>query len=166
MKLTRRNKLGAALALLAALSAAGCRADVIIQQADLKDWYVSRLFWSVFLSIVLGAVAAKLLCRLPIKAPLLDCIGAARSRFTAWLLVLVLLVAPLTLWLDAWFRQPFGEGNVLDALGVLSIAILNWRTLALMGLSALAFYLSVAVFTRYVFGGTCNCKYAFIPKLR
>jgi hypothetical protein len=130
MKLTSGNKLGAALALLAALSAAGCRADVVIQQADLKDWYMSR------------------------------------SRFAAWLLVLVLLVAPLALWLDAWFRQPFGEGNVLDALGVLSIAILNWRTLVLMALAALAFYLAVAVFTRYVFGGTCNCKYAFIPKLR
>jgi hypothetical protein len=166
MELTSRNKLGAALALLAALSAAGCRADVVIQQADLKDWYMSRLFWSVFLSIVLGAVAASLLCRLPIKAPLLDCIGAARSRFATCLLVLVLLVVPLALWLDAWFRQPFGEGNVLDALGVLSVAILSWRTLVLMALSALAFYVSVAVFTRYVFGGTCNCKHAFVPKLR
>ena len=166
MKLTSRNKLGAAVALLVALSAAGCRADVVIQEADLKDWYVSRLLWSVLLSVVLGAGVARLLFRLPIKAPLLDCIGVARSRFTAWLLVLVLLVAPLALWLDAWFTQPFGEGNVLDALGVLSIAILNWRTLVLMGLAALAFYLSVAVFTRYIFGSACNCKFAFIPKLR
>lgn len=166
MRLTNWGRLGAVLALSAALSSAGCRAVVIIQRGDLKDWFMSRLGWYTLLSVILGVVVAKFLCRLPIKAPMLDCIGAARSRFTAWLLALVLLVVPLALWLDAWFTQPFGEGNVLDALAVLSVAVLNWRTLALMAADALAFYLSVALFTRFFFGGTCNCRYAFIPKLR
>lgn len=165
MKL-RWNKLGIILALLTMISTSGCRTEVVIQQSDLKDWFISRLLCAFVVTVILGAVAAKLLCGLRIKAPRLDCISAARSRFTAWLLVLVLLIAPLILWLDAWFTQPFGEENVLDGLAVLSVAILNWRTLGLMALAGLGFYLAVAVFTRYIFGGTCNCKYAFIPKLQ
>jgi hypothetical protein len=166
MKLTGRNRLGMALALSAAVCASGCRAEVVIQQGDLKDWYLSRLGWAIILSAVLGVLAARLLCRLPIKAPMLDCIDAARSHFAAWLLLLVLLVVPLALWLDAWYTQPFGEGNILNALAVLSSAVLNWRTLGLMALAGLTFYLSTAFFTRVVFKRGCNCKYAFLPKLR
>lgn len=162
---SRRNTL-ATVASLLIIFTSGCRVEMVIQQGDLKDWFISRLGWAVAVSAVLGAVAARLLCRLPIKAPLLDCIGAARARFTLWLLALFLLATPLILWYDAWLAQPFGEGNELGALAVLSVAILNWRTLGLMAVAALVFSLSVAVFTRYLFGRTCNCKYAFIPKLR
>lgn len=165
MKLKGRRRLWTALALLAALCASGCRTEAVIPHGDLKDWYVSRLWWAVGLSVLLGVLAARLLCRLPIKAPMLDCIDAARSRLAAWLLVL-LLALPLALWLDAWFTQPFGEGNILDALAALSVAVLNWRTLGLMALAGLAFYLSTGFFTRVVFKRGCNCKYAFIPKLR
>ncbi len=154
------------VSLLAILLTSGCRVEVIIQQGDLREWFISRLGWAVAVSAVLGAGAAKLLCRLPIKAPLMDCNYAARMRFTLWLLVLFLLVTPLALWYDAWLTQPFGEGNELGGAAVLSVVILHWRTLGLMGGAALVFYLSVAVFTRYLYGRTCNCRYAFIPKFR
>lgn len=165
MKL-RWNRLGTISTLLLMIFASGCRVVDEIERGDLDDWFMSRLLWLPLVSVVLGAVAAKLLCRLPIKAPLLDCNGAAWSRFLTWLLALSLLAVPLVLWADAWLTQPFGEGNLLDAPTVLSVAVLHWRVLGLMALAALAFYLSVAVFTRFVFRGTCSCRYAFLPKLR
>ncbi|HEV7904650.1 MAG TPA: hypothetical protein VGO96_12475 [Pyrinomonadaceae bacterium] len=160
------NKLWRLSALLMLALTSGCREQIVIQEGDLKEWFLSRTGWLVVVSIVLGALVAKLLCRLQINAPQLDCINAARTRFITWLLALVLVVTPLFLWLDAWFAQPFGEGNVLGSLAVLSVAILNWRTLGLMALVGVVFYLTVAVFTRYFFRHTCNCKYAFIPKFR
>jgi hypothetical protein len=160
------NKPAGLLALLAALSMSGCQAQVVIQQADLRDWFISRLGWFSLASAVLGAVVARVLCRLPIKAPLLDCIGAARARFLTWLAALALFATPLLLWLDAWLTQPFGEDNQLGGVAVLSAAVLNWRTLGVMALVALVFFLSVALFTRYIFRHTCSCKYAFVPKFR
>lgn len=166
LMMLRWNKLWTTLALLTMLSTTGCRTEIIIQQSDLKDWFISRVLMFFIASVILGAVAAKLLCRLPIKAPLLDCISTARSHFKVWLLVLALVITPFILWLDAWFTQPFGEESKLDGLTVLSLAILNWRTLGPVAAVAVGFYLAVGIFTRYVFGGTCNCKYAFIRKFR
>lgn len=161
------NKLWKMSALTMTFFMSGCREqNFIIEQRDLKDWFLSRSGWAVVASVVLGVLVAKLLCRLPINAPFLDCINAARTRFITWLLALVLIVTPLFLWLDAWFAQPFGEGNELGSLAVLSVAILNWRTLGLMALVGIVFYLTVAVFTRYFFRDTCSCRYAFIPKFR
>lgn len=165
MKL-RHQMLALLVSLHAILFASGCRVETVIQQGDLREWFISRLGWAVAVSVVLGAGAAKLLCRLPFKAPRLDCNDAARMRFMGWLLVLFLLVMPLVLWYDAWLVQPFGEGNELGAIAVLSVAILHWRMLGLMSGAALVFYLSVAVCTRYLFKHTCNCRYAFFPKLR
>jgi hypothetical protein len=118
----------------------------------------------MLISIILGVIAARSLCRLPINAPLLDCIVAARTRFLWYLLLLALIITPLFLWLDAWFTQPFGEDNVLALWHVLSIVILDWSTLAFMLAVALVFYCIVAISTRYAFARTCNCKYAFLPK--
>lgn len=162
----RWNRFGTLLIVLLAMSASGCRAVEGIERGDLDDWFMSRLLWFPVASAALGAVAAKLLCRLPIMAPRLDCNGAARARFLTWLLVFSLFVVPAFLWADAWFTQPFGEDTVLDALTVLSVSVLHWRVLGLMALVALAFYASVLFFTRVVFGRTCNCKHAFLPKLR
>jgi hypothetical protein len=142
----------------------GCQLEIVIEQGTLDRWFWSRFGWAMVTSAVLGAVAAKLLCRLPIRAPLMDCIKTARMRFTKWMFLLVLLLTPLFLWFDALMTQPFGEGNELGALNIFFLVTLDWRMLGLMLCVAVVFYLTVGIFTRAIFGRTCNCKYAFIPK--
>jgi hypothetical protein len=159
-----RNKWKTLLIALAALPVAGCQLQIVITKGLLTNWFWSRLGWAAFVSAILGVVAAKFLCRLPIKAPLLDCINTARTRFLWWALLLVLVVTPLFLWLDAWISQPFRQDTELGLWTIMSIVILDLRTLAIMFVVAGAFYLMVAIFTRYVFSRTCSCKYAFFPK--
>lgn len=163
MKL-RRDSFQTGLIALMALSMSGCQEAGVIEVGILKDWFWSRFGWSVLISAVFGVVAAKFYCRLPIKAPMLDCINAARIRFLWWVLILALIITPISLWFDAWLTQPFGQGTELDIWTILSIVILNWRTLGLMFMVALVFYFVVAVCTRYIFARTCSCKYAFLPK--
>jgi multisubunit Na+/H+ antiporter MnhB subunit len=149
---------------LCALSMSGCQSKVLYELGPLNNWFWSRIAWSVVVSAVLGVAAARFLCQLPIRAPLMDCTEAARLRFKIWISILVLVITPFFLWFDAWFTQPFGQGNELSAANILSLVILDWRVLLLMFIVAVAFYLIVALFTRYVFARTCSCKYAFFPK--
>ncbi len=160
-----RKKLFTFLLLSITLCMSGCQLQEVIEEGVLKNWFWSRFGWSALISAVLGVIAAKVLCRLPIKAPLLDCIVAARIRLAWWTVVLALILTPLLLWGDAVITQPFGEGNVLGAWKVFFLVVLDWHMLALMACVALVFCLAVAVFTRYVFARTCNCKYVLIPKL-
>lgn len=163
MKLSR-NTWKTLLIALAALPLVGCQLQIVITKGLLTNWFWSRLGWAALVSAVLGIVAAKFLCRLPIRAPLLDCINAARTRFLWLALLLVLIATPLFLWLDAWLTQPFRRETELDLWTIISVVILDWRTLAIMFVVAVAFYSMVAIFTRYVFARTCNCKFAFLPK--
>lgn len=166
MKLSR-HKVELLLLTCLTLLAPGCNVETPpVETGPFNHWYWSRLGWAAFVSVILGIGVAKLLCRLPIRAPLLDCIKEARSRFAWCVVLLALLVAPLYLWLDAWLSQPFGEDNVLAAWQVVSLVVLDWSTLAFMLVVALVFYFTVAVCTRYVFAPTCSCKFAFIPKAR
>ena len=154
------------LLLLLCLPATACQLQMVIEEGVLQNWFLSRLGWYTLVSALVGVVAAVRLCRLPIRAPLLDCITTARKRFVFWIVVLALLIVPLALWLDAIISQPFGDGNQLGAGSVFFLVTLNWRTLATMAATSFTFYLSVGVFTRAFFGRNCNCKYAFIPKLK
>lgn len=163
MKL-RRNEWKTLLVMLATLPVSGCQAQVVITKGILKNWFWSRLSWAAVITAVIGVVAAAQLCRLPIKAPRLDCRDEARTRFMWWSLLLVLVLTPLSLWLDALITQPFGQDIELSGWMILSVVILDWRTLAIMFVVASIFYLVVAIFTRYFFARTCNCKYAFLPK--
>jgi hypothetical protein len=144
----------------------GCQLPVVIEEGALTNWFWSRFGWATLVSAAIGAFAAIFLCRLPIRAPLLDCIQAARAHFIRLVLLLGVFVAPLILWLDAVMSQPFGEGNQLSPWSVFLLVTLDWRTLIIMLSVAVTFYLSVALFTRTIFGRTCSCKYAFIPKAR
>jgi hypothetical protein len=162
--LSRRLRLLSILLFAAALS--GCQLQIVTEESALKAWFWSRFGWATLVTVVLGAVAAKFFCRLPIRAPRLDCIAMARRRFAQWIIVLALVIAPAWFWFDALMTQPFGEGNQLSPLNVFLIVTLDWSTLLLMLVVAAVFYLSVAAFTRAVFRGNCNCRYAFIPKSR
>lgn len=151
---------------LIAASSASCQLPIVIEEGALTNWFWSRFGWAMLLSAAIGAFAAIFLCRLPIRAPLLDCIQVARTHFIRFLLLLGFLIAPLLLWLDAFLTQPFGEGNQLSSWGVFLLVTLDWRTLIIMLSVSLTFCLSVALFTRTILGRTCSCKYAFIPKAR
>lgn len=144
----------------------GCQLQIVIEESVLQNWFLSRLGWYALVSFLVGVVAANQLCRLPIRAPLLDCITVARKRFVFWIVPLALLLVPFSLWVDALITQPFGEGNQLNPGNVFYLVTLDWRTLAIMAAVVLVFYLSVGVFTRGFFGRRCNCKYAFIPKFK
>ncbi len=163
---SKHKRVGSCVIFLMTVSASGCQLPVIIEEGALTTWFWARFGWATLASIVIGAFAAVFLCRLPIRAPLLDCIDAARAHFIRLLLLLALFIAPLVLWLDAVMSQPFGEGNQLGPWSVFLLVTLDWRTLIIMLSVALAFFLSVAFFTRTVFGRTCSCRSAFIPKAR
>jgi hypothetical protein len=141
----------------------GCELNEVVEEGELSHWFLSRLGWAALISASLGVVAARLLCNLPIRAPFMDCIKAARIRFLKWLICLVLLFTPLLLWFDALMTQPFGEGSELSWAKVIYLVTLDLRTLGLMACVAIVFYLSVAISTRSIFGRTCNCRYAFFP---
>jgi hypothetical protein len=149
---------------LLALGLSGCTLQPLYEGGVLRSWFWSRLGWAVLLSVVVGVVVARLLCRLPFRAPLMDCNSAAWARFL-WVAALLALVAtPLLLWLDAWLTQPFGQDVQLGVWLILSSVILDWRTLGLMLAVAAAFYFTVALCTRVIFARRCNCRYAFFPK--
>jgi hypothetical protein len=149
---------------LAALPLTSCQMQIVVTKGILSNWFWSRLIWALIISAFLGIVAARFLCSLPYKAPLMDCISAARTRFAWLVLLLVFIVTPFFLWVDAWITQPFGQDSDLGFLPILSVAILEWRTLAIMSVVAVMFYLAVAIFTRYIYERTCCCKHAFLPK--
>jgi hypothetical protein len=160
------KRVGWLLTSLLTVVASGCQLQVVIEEGVLNNWFWSRFGWATLVTIVVGAAAAWRFCRLPIRAPLLDCIRTARLHFIRWIVVIVLLLTPLLLWFDAVMTQPFGEGSQLTASNVFFLVTLDRRMLLIMGCVALTFYLSVAFFTRVALGRTCNCKYAFLPKSR
>jgi hypothetical protein len=166
MRSNVRRTLSSIGLLLLCTWSSGCQLQIVIEESILQNWFFSRLTWYALVSAIVGVVAANQLCRLPIRAPLLDCITVARKRFILWIVALALLLVPISLWVDALITQPFGEGNQLKPGSVFYLVTLDWRTLTIMAVVALVFYLSVGVFTRGFFGRRCNCKYAFIPKLK
>ena len=166
MQSNLKRAVQAILLLLLCIPAAGCQLQIVIEEGVLQNWFLSRLGWYALVSALVGVVAALQLCRLPIRAPLLDCITSARRRFVLWIVVLALFIVPLALWLDAIISQPFGDGNQLGGANIFFLVTLDWRTLANMAASGFTFYLSVGLFTRLFFGRNCSCKYAFIPKLK
>lgn len=151
------------LLFLMTITVAGCASDLVVEEGALQEWFWSRLGWYLVVSVILGIAVSFRLCRMPIRAPLLDCIRAARLRFIQWESLLAVLT-PLFLSLDAYFTQPFGEGIRLTGSGVFFLVTMDWRTLRAMFVVALAFYATVGIFTRFFLGRTCNCKSAFIPK--
>lgn len=160
------KRAGWLLTFLMTAAVSGCQVQVVIEEGVLNNWFWSRFGWASLVTIVVGAVAAWIFCRLPIRAPLLDCIRTARLHFIRWIVVIALLLTPLLLWFDALMTQPFGEGSQLSASNVFFLVTLDRRMLVIMGCVALTFYLSVAFFTRVVLGRTCNCKSAFLPTSR
>lgn len=160
--ISRRLRLLSILSIVAFFS--GCQSPIVIEQSTLSTWFWRQLLLVVSVTFVLGVVAARSFCRLPIRAPRLDCIRAARRRFAQWGVVLALFITPAWLWFYAVMTQPFGEGNQLSPVGVFLLVTLDWRTVVLMLVVAVVFFLTVGLFTRVIFGATCNCRYAFIPK--
>jgi hypothetical protein len=163
---SNHKRVGWLLTFLLTAAVSGCQLQVVIEEGVLNTWFWSRFGWAILVTIVVGAAAAWRFCRLPIRAPLLDCIRTARLHFIRWIVVIALFLTPLLLWFDALMTQPFGEGTQLSALNVFFLVTLERRMLVIMGCVALTFYFSVAFFSRVVFGRTCNCKYAFLPKSR
>jgi hypothetical protein len=156
----RPTRLAAWLFFILALIPAGVYAQVEVDTERLEDWFYSRLAWAAVIGLIIGALVGSLhLCRLAFPINTIHINGLARRRFGVWLIVLF-IAGGILLLLDDWLLYPFSTAS-LSLSDALVQVWFNYRTLLVLLVALVTFYVSVAISTRVTPGS--HCPYAFLP---
>lgn len=148
--------------LLALLTLSGCKDQVTLKQAQLDDWFYSRLIWVPLAAFAAGLLVSHAhLCKLKVRAGELSVRSRARRYFIFWLLI-VFLAWSSFLFVDAWLIYPFSN-IMVGPMEAFSQVLLSYRSAGILALSLIVFYLTVALSTRL--SNNCRCQFDFVPKL-
>lgn len=134
-------------------------AQEVIPPERIDDWFRSRIIWAPIITAVAGAlVGAFHLSRLKVQSHQLQVNNQARRKLGLWLIA-VAVTSGVVLFLDVWGLFPFFTSASLTAAEALGQVWLSMNTLYLLLAALAAFFLLVAITTR--FRPNSRCPYAF-----
>ena len=135
-------------------------AQTVVSTARVEDWFYSRLVWAAVLAAIIGAlIGAFHLSRLRTRPNELQVNGQARRKFWMWSAILAAGGAVLLL-IDIWMLYSFDSVS-LNFTDALTQVWFNYRTILILFVAFICFYITVALTTRFV--RSSRCPYAFIP---
>ena len=136
----------------------------MISGKDFREWFYWRLMIVTGCVAIFGIILSVILRSLPVNAAVNVTHTNRRVRiiFAVALLVLLLII-PFGLWIDAYLTQPFGK--VISWSNYFSLVITNTYTISIVIVAAIVFYLVIMLFTRFIYR-ICHCRYAFLPNFK
>jgi|SRR5882724_12449002 len=126
----------------------------------IEDWFYSRLVWAGVLAAILGGLVGALhLSRLRAQTSELHVNRQARRKFWVWTIILLIAGAVLLL-VDVWTLYSFDTVS-LSFTDALTQVWFNYRTILVLLVAFISFYVVVALTTRFI--NSSRCPYAFLP---
>lgn len=135
-------------------------AQELVSTERIEDWFYSRLVWAGVLAAILGGLVGALhLSRLKAHTSELHVNTQARRKFWVWTIG-VLMAGAVLLLIDVWTFYSFG-GTSLSFTSALTEVWFNYRTILILLVAFISFYLLIALTTRFI--RSSRCPYAFLP---
>jgi hypothetical protein len=126
---------------------------VVLTESQLDHWFNERCYWGMLVGLIGGVLVGWLhISRLRFRPPDLTLDRPARLLFLEWL-ALAMFVGGIVLLIDAWSGYNFGSTMTLaDAF---ENVWLGYRTLMMLGLMGLSFFVGVALATHFAPNSVC-----------
>lgn len=135
-------------------------AQELVSTERIEDWFYSRLVWAGVLAAICGALIGVFhLSRLRAQTSELHVNRQARRKFWIWTLV-ILVAGAILLLVDVWTLFPFSTAS-LTFTEAFTQVWLNYRTILVLIVAFISFYIFVALTTRFI--SSSRCPYAFVP---